>query len=372
MTDEEAPDKRTNDSQTNTGSSVTSSTGRDNSAVTDKSGGGIGGGLAVLLSLIAIGIASYPAWESFKNSRNVDAEQQALDERFAGVRQLHLDSAAILAAQSDRIELLESATDPNEAIKAFSERLTSELDSIREQLGSRPKDWLFAEVEYLVRMANQRVLMESDPASALTLLQAADEIVRDTEGLAAHELRGALAKDIASLKAVNAPDVQGIYLELSALLGQVPALKRSLPEFNPEATAEAVQPVPMTLLQKTWQLVREAGSRVSSLVDFRRDSAQITPILPPEEDYYLRQNLVLKIQMAQLALLEGNQAMFEQSLGDADTWVGEHFDAEDATTGALRDALSRLAGTNIGFDLPDISGSLVQARAMLAGWNNGQ
>ena len=39
----------------------------------------------------------------------------------------------------------------------------------------------------------------------------------------------ALIEDIAALKAVDSPDVQGIYLELAALVRQVPGLSRELP-----------------------------------------------------------------------------------------------------------------------------------------------
>lgn len=332
-----------------------------------RTGGSSLGVLAVFISLLATGIASWPAYELYRERGSAATEQQALDSRFKAAGLQPAANAEMLNMLSERLLLLENAADPNESIKALGQQVSEELDLIRSELGTRPKDWLFAEVEYLVRMANQRALMESDAASALTLLQAADQIVRDAEGLTAHGLRAALAGDIAALKSAEAPDVQGIYLELSALDNQVSLLKRSLPEFAAEEDAEVLAGPGGSALDRAAQVFREAGTRLSGLVDFRRGDVEIKPILPPEEAYYLRQNLALNLKMAQLALLEGNQVMFDQSLAAADAWVAEHFDADDGASRAMRNALQRLAGVQISYELPDISASLNEARALVSG-----
>ena len=104
---------------------------------------------------------------------------------------------------------------------------------LNEGLGTSGEDWLLAEVEYLIRLANQRVLMERDVSGALSLLSSADEIVEQTTGIAAYELRESLAYDIANLKAVSDLDTDGIFLSLSAMASQVTELRRKQPELSP-------------------------------------------------------------------------------------------------------------------------------------------
>ena len=231
---------------------------------------------------------------------------------------------------------------------------------------------MYAEVEYLVRMANQRVLMEQDANSALQLLQFADEIIRETSGLTAHSLRDALARDIAALKAVGSPDTQGIYLELSALVSQVPLLSRTLPIYQAPILETDQRPDATSYFARFLRLIRHAGNRLAHLVDFRRDEVAVKPVLPPKEEYFLRQNLVLKLQIAQMALLEGNQILFQSALGEAQVWVSDSFDQENPGTVAMLKAFTRLSASQVSVDLPNIASSLKAARSLLAGFREPQ
>ena len=252
----------------------------------------------------------------------------------------------------------------------LGERHEVDLEAIRRRLTTSSEDWLFAEVEYLVRMANQRVLMENDVNSALQLLLSADSIARDAAGLRAHHLRQALAKDVTALRTFSAPDVQGIYLQLSALISQVPNLKHELPEFEVVLPASEAIPPSASMWERSVQLLGQAGRRLSSLIDFRRDYREIRPILPPEQLYYLRQNLVLKLQVAQKALLEGEREVYQVSLSEAGDWLTKSFDG-DATRKAMIDSLLRLTAVQVGGELPDISASLEAARTTLKDFDEG-
>ena len=200
------------------------------------SGGRIGTLLAILLALMAIAIASWPAYEIYKGKQSgaridpilarvvpVEVGIQTLANELRNVERLMEANNAEMDARFSAAE---------EQVQQFVAGVSESLAAIQGRVGTSSQDWVYAEVEYLVRMANQRVMMEQDANSALLLLQAADEIIRETDGLTAHRLREALAQDIAALKAVDSPDTQGIYLELSALVLQVPLLTRSLPTYR--------------------------------------------------------------------------------------------------------------------------------------------
>ena len=324
---------------------------------------GIGGSLAIFLALIAMGLAAYPAYETWRRL-TASPDDGATVTRLAALESRVARMETALDSLDRRLADMTAKTDASDGELAdIRAHLAAELADIRSRLGISARDWIYAEVEYLVRMANQRVLMESDAASALHLLQAADDIIRESEGLSAHELRQALAQDMAALQATDLPDIQGIYLELSALINQVGSLQRISPVYvQPTADTETVSTESGGRLLA---LVTDAGSRLGRLVDFRR-GVQVQPMLPPKEEYYLRQNLVLKLQMAQLALLEGDQAVYESSLAGASTWVAEYFHPEDAASVAMQEGLHRLSRVSVEAALPDISRSLVAVRARAA------
>ena len=106
-------------------------------------------------------------------------------------------------------------------------------------------------------------------------------------------------------------------------------------------------------------------------MDYRNDGTVVTPILPPKEDYYLRQNLVMKMQHAQLALLRRNQSIFDSSLSDSLVWIDQYFDAEHGVTLAMTETLQYLRTVRIEKDVPDISSSLVEMRKLMDGFDSG-
>ncbi len=326
--------------------------------------------LAIFLALIATGIASYPAYEIYKQKTGSDEQSAAIEARLTELTNRNQATQeqlnTITAAVGDAGARLDEVSQGSEEFRQY---VTGELDTVRSSLGTSSQDWLYAEVEYLVRMANQRVLMEGDAVSALSLLSSADQIIQQAEGLAAHELRQSLAADIAALKAVNQVDVQGIYLQLSALVEQVDNLKRAVPGFEPEEVEETVSSEPQSTLDRISAVFTRAIDRFTSLVDFRRGGVTVTPILPPREEYYLRQNLILKLQIAQMALLEGNDEVYKTSLREASSWVASSFDEADAGTVAMIASLSSLAEKNVGVAMPDISRSLQAAREQLSGFH---
>jgi uroporphyrin-3 C-methyltransferase len=336
---------------------------------TSASSKGVGASLAIFLALIAIGIASYPAYLAYQDAASgpdplvVDIER--LTTRNA-------NAEAQISSLREELKILEasqgSRANETAALEAF---LALELDSIKARMGTSSQDWLYAEVEYLVRMANQRALMEGDAAGALGLLQSADKIIRDTQGLTAHGLRQALAEDIAALKSVQTPDVQGLYLELSALTKLVPALKRPLPVYQAPVDVVPLSDGADDLWSRLKRVAGSAASRFSHLIDFRRGAVEVKPLLPPRQEYYLRQNLILKIQIAQMALLDGNSPVFISALKEAVDWL-DSFDPDDAATGAMRQSFKRMTQTPVASALPDISGSLDAARQQLAGFHGAQ
>lgn len=366
-------------SQTSNTGSVSSVT--ENKANTDgstKSGAGLIVSFGMLISILALVVAGYVAYLIYESSSE-------LKEARTSVRSLEIELANLKRTSDQKIEqlsvVLEQTTasisqireaentaiaDLGASFEVATEQLRTELRAeLNEGLGTSGEDWLLAEVEYLIRLANQRVLMERDVSGALSLLSSADEIVEQTSGIAAYELRESLAYDIANLKAVSDLDTDGIFLSLSAMASQVPELRRKQPELSPPTQIQVENGEAQNYYQQFLSLVNNIFGRVLNSVDYRRDGVAITPLLPPKEEYYLRQNLILKFEMAQLALLRNDQPVYHTSLSEAKLWIVKHFVETDPRTVALVIALDQLVEVEVDRSLPNISGSLRAVRGLL-------
>ncbi len=342
------------------------------------------GALALLLALIAIGVASgtaYTIWmgdgdqgelesrlDRLEGSLGTDTRVENAIERLAQLEQQVTSSLAGVEDLSTRLDEVTAGLaggDSSADLDELTARVEQAIAGLRAEMGTSSRDWLLAEVEYLIRLGAQRVEMQRDAAGALAMFTTADEILRSAEGIAAFGLREALANDIAELQAVSTVDVDGIYVRLGALKGQVPALRQSIPDYEPTPFDASAAAADATITDRALAFLSNVGARLASLVDYRRDIDAVKPILPPKEEYYLRQNLVFQLQLAQLALLSENQAIFDNSVAEAKVWVERHFDPEDPVTQTMVSSLSDLSGLEITRDMPDVSESLRAVREML-------
>ncbi|MEJ2255547.1 MAG: uroporphyrinogen-III C-methyltransferase [Woeseiaceae bacterium] len=80
--------------------------------------------------------------------------------------------------------------------------------------------------------------------------------------------------------------------------------------------------------------------------------------LSPDTEYFLRANIALQLQAARLALLRGEQAIFEQTIDDTIMLLNEYFDADSAQVAGALETLAEIRGHVFTTDVPDISESL--------------
>lgn len=229
------------------------------------------------------------------------------------------------------------------------------LNAVQKRIGRSTSRWMAAEAEYLIRVASHRLQLEGDVATALRALQAADERLRDTADPLWGPVRKVLAEDVAQLKGIAPPNYVGLSARLAALGKQVDQLRvKSALLSHPAQTAQDAKGAEFDLdrlLADGWQGLR-------SLVVVRRHDQPVAAMLPPEQRFFLGQNLRLQLESARLALLRRDQALFDSALRSATAWLGEFFEAEDPATSALRQELSALAGERIHPQPPDVSGAL--------------
>jgi uroporphyrin-3 C-methyltransferase len=246
-------------------------------------------------------------------------------------------------------------------------QLSKRLESLEAVLAEQQKElarfsasdrdsWLLAEAGHLLRLANQRLVMAGDPVAAQALLNSVDAVLREIDDPSLHGVRGAVAADIASLRAVPSVDVEGIYLRLAALVEQADKLVIfQLPE-------PAARPAPEAA--KDWRDRLQQGyeaalAKLSDYIIIRRRDMPMQALMDPQWEGLVRQNMRMLLEQAQVALLSGNQALYDASLERAQHWVAQFLESDEVAARAISAEITQLAGLTIGVPQPDISRSLV-------------
>ena len=319
-----------------------------------------GRGLAMLALLVAIAALAAAAWAGYRTwlvpgPTAADFARLASDN---AALEAHLDrELAALAATVDA--LAGEVANAQRKLQLLQEQQERQAATAGPGAQAQPpaEAWQVAEAEYLLRVANHRLLLEADAAGAERMLAAADEALAAAAPFAYHEVRTLLATERAALKAAAGTDVQGIFLRLNALKGQLGQLPLRLPEY----TAERPKPAPAATT-----MLGALGERFSGLVRFRRSDENARPLLPPAQAENLLLNLRLALNHAQLAALRRDQAIFETSLANAAEWLEDHVDTRQQASRAIAAELAALQAEDLAAELPDISGSLARLRAIRA------
>ena len=237
-------------------------------------------------------------------------------------RQIELELEGVKArqrrAEEDQqraISRIESmATESSGSLRReFSTQIQQLQQSQREQaqrIGDLTVDdresWQLAEVQYLLRLANQRLIMTGDTQSAEALLRSADNILRSLDDTTLRNLRAAVAEDLAAIRAVPKLDTQGLYLRLDALIRQTDALVLfELPEREAPEAMEA----PEDWQDRLAQGYEMAIAKLSEYIVVSRTDVPVETLMDPQYEGLVRQNMRMLLEQAQVAMLSGNEVL---------------------------------------------------------------
>lgn len=311
-----------------------------------------------LIALAGVGASSW-AWYQLRGEQarvaRLEGRVSALDGRvsmLAGSAAKATDVQA-LAKRLDTAERsgVERAKAFRGALHALATRLAGASIAYRED-----------EAEALMRLAQARLDLSSDPAGAAAALQLADKALAATVEPELAPVRTELALEIQALKTVPEPDIDGAYARLGAIASRVdafPLAESSLLPTLPKGTA----PAP-TL---SWRGLGAALSRAFSPLVVVRHGPVARPLLPPREAYFVRENVKLALNGAQLALLERAPVAYRASIDRARHWLSGWFETTAPGVSQASSELQALASVDIAPKLPKLGAALAKLRALRAG-----
>jgi uroporphyrin-3 C-methyltransferase len=108
-------------------------------------------------------------------------------------------------------------------------------------------------------------------------------------------------------------------------------------------------------LQKSWQ------NFMDSFITVRRRDETAVPLLAPNQDIYLRENIRSRLLVAAQAVPRHQEETWKQSLDNVSTWVRAYYDTDDATTKAFLEEVDKLSQQSITMTVPET----LQSQALL-------
>lgn len=210
--------------------------------------------------------------------------------------------------------------------------------------------WRFAEAKYLVQLAYYHLTFTRDIQAALSLLQTAEQRIAALNDPSLLQIRQLIANNIVALQAVPRVDIAGLLTRITALQTQVAQLPTiGLPSLK---SAEEETEEPASPLRKA---VHDSWSTLQKIVVIRHDDTSIHPLLSPEQQTYLQQNLQLILQQAQWAALREQEDVYQSSLKQAQKWIEHYFADSLPPTRAFLHAIAELQKINVQPALPDLA-----------------
>jgi uncharacterized protein HemX len=247
----------------------------------------------------------------------------------------------------------------NEKLDSTRNELNSAISLIQRQLGKTRGDWLIADAEYLLSIANQRLYLLGDINTTREALEAADQRLRESGDAGAFKIREQIAKDIAAIRNVAVADTVGIYASIQSLQDQIDTLTLFLPYTGktltqPKAAQEPTDKAGQNLLDS-------ALGQLEGMVTIRHTENPIKEILTPEEAQFIREQLSVKLEIVKIALVQQNEQLYQSSLVDAKKWTEQNFAKNPETSNYIAE-LDKFNAIKIRSQFPDISLSLKMLR----------
>jgi uroporphyrin-3 C-methyltransferase len=300
-------------------------------------------------------------WQWLDGHRAIGDMQQQLAKKIAEMDGNSKATQVLLAQDQDQVRELSAKVATMESRYAESQNQRVALENLYNNLSANSDEAALAEVEQMLLIASQQLQLSANVRVALIAMQTADSRLQRMNRPAFSGLRQAINNDMDKLRALHEADITGINLQLNNLISAVDnmplAYQQQLPA-NP-AAAQAAVPEAGT----TWQkLLHDIWYELKQLVRIENTDKAEIPLLPPNQEFFLRENLKLNLLSARLALLSHDEVSFRQGLKTAQRWTARYFDAKSSVNKHVSEVLKKLVASDISIELPDISDSLRAVR----------
>ncbi len=331
-----------------------------------------------LLGLLALAGVGYFLWDQLRSQQaglggNLDKGDKSIIELR---KHINTTQSQLATAEKQLSNLTETQNNTDkqyerllkEQSKLYEDRLTStnakldlKMTNIQRQLGKTRGDWLVSDAEYLLSVANERLQLTQDIKTTIMALEAADQRLRESGDGGVFKIRAEIAENISALKNVNSPDIIKLINQLTLLQKQIHELQLALPTIGIARQPERKSAATTEEKQNT-TIIDRALTDLKDLVVVRKRDVNAITLLQPEEARIIREDLMIRLDIAKSSLVRRNDAEFHNGISSAIEWLVDHFDTNTTAVKNSQQSLEKLLKVHLHSQLPDISRSLKMLR----------
>jgi uroporphyrin-III C-methyltransferase len=323
--------------------------------------------LTARLPLLAIGVAALALllcsmlWQKLGSMQ----EQLARQSADSGTQSAQ---AHAIAKQSQELTM-ETAAKLAVAEARLSEvsLQRTQLEELMQSLSRSRDENLVVDIESAIRLAQQQAQLTGSVEPLLAALRTAELRIGRAAQPRLTPLQRAIARDITRIKATVVADTPALLVKLDELI----VLSDELPVANavgPSRTSAAVKR-PSDDDTPTWWMhwLRVVQDEMRSLVRVSRIEDPDAALISPEQSFFLRENLKLRLLNARLGLLSRQIDSVRSDLATAQVAVGRYFDASSRKTQTVHTALQQIQAQTRSLELPRVDDTLAALSTAAAG-----
>ncbi len=278
------------------------------------------------------------------------------------------------AEAQDRLLLLRAKVKEMEIKQdeAIADQTT--LSQIYKNISKNRDEWALAEVENVLSTASQQLQLSGNVQGALIALKNAEKNLTRMSRLHFAPILRAIKGDIDKLHALPEMDLTGAAVRLDEIIEQIdklPLLSDQKLVSRNEKPQQVVPKIgdraekPDTSINKAesgewWRASfnraknwsRDMLGDLNQLVRVRQADEKDALLVSPDQAYFIRENLKLRLLSARLALLSRNDAIFSGDMGVVQVAINKYFDTQDAHTQPVLETLNQVKASKLRIQMP--------------------
>ena len=325
--------------------------------------------LAQVNELIAEARANFDAQlQAIRSEQGAEQTTDPALERRLTQRAAEVASTA-LSQLDTRVAAQQGAVDGE--LEQLRQQFAQLAATVRANATNPSAEWRLLEAEYLLAMAVRKLRYEQDVTAASELYELADSALVNSGSPDIYPLRQSLARELASLRAVELPDTDSLFLRLDILLAQAetlvgaaePAqLRRQEYEERREAVLSAA-----SATKSEWSMT----ALTADTLEFLRSVFVWRETSEPAQQVFAvgsegAQRWVLILEQAKLALLAKDSLLFSRLVSTAEQWLTAQSGVDESQREAAMVELSALRGVELNPALPPVGETLLAVQQLNA------
>lgn len=313
--------------------------------------------LVFVLGAVAVGalVASGMLWQRVGNMQEQLARQSAQSgAQSVEARTLAKDAQDLARDSAARVSVMEAR------IGELSLQ-RNQLEELMQSMSRSRDENLVADIESSIRLAQQQAELSGSLQPLVAVLKSARKRVESAAQPRLAPVVRAIDTDLDKLSRMSVTDTSGVLVRIEDLARQVDELPlvndvgrqrairaaaadaKARPSPAPAAIDASATPTQWAWWQgqgqRLWSAMRDG---TADLVRVRRIDHPEAVLLAPEQAYFLRENLKLKLLNARLALLSRQWESARADLSSAGAALNKYFDTRSRRTQIVQAQLEQL------------------------------